>query len=148
MRLRDGATWRQADDELNHALSGTTRARRFASTNPGAQLTYYAVSLQQAATDTLRPQVLALALAAGFIWLIACANIAGLTLVRMLRRTGEIAFDWRWAPALAGSKDSCGSNTCCWRVGGTTGKGRVPLPQRAVAAPAGTFPACGDRASR
>jgi hypothetical protein len=72
------------------ALSGTVRARRFASTNPGGQLTYYAVPLQKAATDTLRPQVLALMLAAGFILLIACANIAGLTLVRMLQRTGEI----------------------------------------------------------
>jgi hypothetical protein len=46
MRLRDGATWQQADAELNRALSGTVRARRFASTNPGAQLTYYAVPLQ------------------------------------------------------------------------------------------------------
>ena len=90
MRLRDGATWQQADAELNRALSGTARARRFASTNPSSQLTYYAVPLQRAATDTLRPQVLALALAAGFIVFIACANIAGLTLVRMLRRTGEI----------------------------------------------------------
>jgi len=53
-------------------------------------LTYYAVPLQKSATDALRPQVLALMLAAGFILLIACANIAGLTLVRMLRRTGEI----------------------------------------------------------
>jgi predicted permease len=90
MRLRDGATWQQADAELNQALSGTARARRFASTNPGAQLAYYAVPLQKAATDTLRPQVLALMLATGFILLIACANIAGLTVVRMLRRTGEI----------------------------------------------------------
>ncbi|MDP9222700.1 MAG: ABC transporter permease, partial [Actinomycetota bacterium] len=88
MRLRDDATWRQADGELNRALSGTVRAQRLATTNPGARLTYYAVPLQKAATDTLRPQVLALVLAAGFILLIACANIAGLTLVRMLRRTG------------------------------------------------------------
>jgi len=90
MRLRDDATWQQADAELARALSETVRARRFASTNPGAQVTYYAVPLQKAATDTLRPQVLALMLAAGFILLIACANIAGLTLVRMLHRTGEI----------------------------------------------------------
>jgi predicted permease len=90
MRLRDAATWQQADAELNRALSGTVRARRFASTNPGTRLTYYSVPLQQAATDTLRPQVLATMLAAGFILLIACANIAGLTLVRMLRRTDEI----------------------------------------------------------
>jgi ABC-type antimicrobial peptide transport system permease subunit len=59
--------------------------------NPGARITYYAVPLQKGQTDTLRPQVLALMLAAGFILLIACANLAGLTLVRMLRRRGEIA---------------------------------------------------------
>ena len=90
MRLRDDATWQQADAELARTLSGTDRARRVARTNPGAQVTYYAVPLQKAATDTLRPQVLVLMLAAGFILLIACANIAGLTLVRMLQRTGEI----------------------------------------------------------
>jgi predicted permease len=90
MRLRESATWQQADAELNRALSETTRTRDFASANSGAQPTYYAVPLQKAATDTLRPQVLGLVLAAGFILLIACANIAGLTLVRMLRRTGEI----------------------------------------------------------
>ena len=90
MRLRDNATWQQAEAELNRALSGTARAQRFAGTNPDARLTYYAVPLQKAATDRLRPQVLALMLASGFILLIACANIAGLTLVRMLRRTSEI----------------------------------------------------------
>src|SRR5262249_60654227 len=60
------------------------------STNPGAQVTYYAVPLQKAATETLRPQALALMLASGFILIIACANIAGLNLVRMLKRAGEI----------------------------------------------------------
>jgi predicted permease len=90
MRLRDDATWQQADAELARALSETVRARRLASANPGAQVTYYAVTLQKAATDALRPQVLALMLAAGFILLIACANLAALTLVRMLHRTGEI----------------------------------------------------------
>jgi predicted permease len=90
MRLRDGATWQQADAELNRAWSGTRRVLNWASSNPGGRITYHAVALQHAATETLRPQVLALMLAAGCILLIACANIAGLTVVRMLRRTGEI----------------------------------------------------------
>jgi predicted permease len=49
------------------------------------------VALQKGETDTLRPQVLTLMVAVGFILLIACANLAGLTLVRMLRRAPEIA---------------------------------------------------------
>ena len=91
MRLRDGAAWQQADAEINRALAGSRRAQRFVKTNPGARMTYYSLPLQKGQTDTLRPQVLALMLAAGFILLIACANLAGLTLVRMLRRRGEIA---------------------------------------------------------
>ena len=54
-------------------------------------MTYYSVPLQKGQTVALRPQVLTLMLAAGFILLIACANLAGLTLVRMLRRTPEVA---------------------------------------------------------
>ena len=90
LRLGDGATWQQADVEVKRALTRSLRAQRFAKSGPGAQVTYYLVPLQKGQTDTLRPQVLALMLAAGFILLIACANLAGLTLARMLRRTGEI----------------------------------------------------------
>jgi macrolide transport system ATP-binding/permease protein len=88
-RLRDGSSWEQANIQINRAWA--SRAQRFAKSNPGAQVTYYSVPLQKGETDTLRPQVLVLMLAAGFILLIACANLAGLTLVRMLRRTGEMA---------------------------------------------------------
>jgi len=89
-RLRDGATWKEADAEINRAWS--LRANRFElRNNPGAQVTYYSVPLQKGETASLRPQVMALMLAAGFILLIACANLAGLTLVRMLRRTSEVA---------------------------------------------------------
>jgi predicted permease len=91
VRLRDGATWVQADAEVNRAIAGTRRVQLFVQSNPGARLDYYLVPLQKGQTNKLRPQVLALMLAAGFILLIACANLAGLTLVRMLRRTGEIA---------------------------------------------------------
>jgi predicted permease len=91
MRLRDGSIWQQADGEIERAWARSLRVQRFARSNPGGQITYYAVPLQKGQTDTLRPQALALMLAAGFILLIACANLAGLTLVRMLRRRGEIA---------------------------------------------------------
>jgi predicted permease len=89
-RLRDGATWQEANGEINRAWSLRTE-RYELENNPGAQVTYYSVPLQKGETARLRPQVLALMLAAGFILLIACANLAGLTLVRMMRRTSEVA---------------------------------------------------------
>src|ERR1700722_1012103 len=90
IRLRDGATWQQADTQINHAWS--LRANRYEQAgNPGATVSFYTVPLQEGQTFKVRPQVLTLMLAAGFILLIACANLAGLTLVRMLRRTPEFA---------------------------------------------------------
>lgn len=88
-RLRDGATWQQADAQLNRAWAD--RIARYGSRNPGSRVAYYMVPLQKGETAALRPQALALMLAAGFILLIACANLAGLTLVRMARRAPEIA---------------------------------------------------------
>jgi macrolide transport system ATP-binding/permease protein len=89
-RLRDGATWQQADAEINRTW--LLRAGRFElHDDPGAQVSYHSVPLQVGQTAALRPQVLALMLAAGFILLIACANLAGLTLVRIMRRTPEVA---------------------------------------------------------
>jgi predicted permease len=90
-RLRDGGSWQQADAEMNRAWARSFRVQHFVSNNPGARITYYSVLLQRGQTDTLQSQVLALMLAAGCILLIACANLAGLTLVRVLRRTSEMA---------------------------------------------------------
>jgi macrolide transport system ATP-binding/permease protein len=87
-RLRNGATWQEADAQIN--LAWARRAEGFARNNPGTRIRYHSVPLQKGETDPLRPQVLALMLAAGFILLIACANLAGLTIVRMLRRTSEV----------------------------------------------------------
>ena len=89
VRLRDGSTWAEADAQLSHAWA--PRIQRFAARNPGATATFYTVPLQQGEAGTLGPRVLALMCAAGFILLIACANLAGLALVRTLRRSGEIA---------------------------------------------------------
>jgi predicted permease len=89
-RLRDGATWQEADAEINRVWTRRTNLYELQN-NPGAQVSYYSVPLQQGQAAKLRPQALTLMLAAGFILLIACANLAGLTLVRMMRRTSEVA---------------------------------------------------------
>jgi len=90
VRLRDGAAWQQADAEINRAW--LERAQAFAREYPhGSAVMFHAVPLQQGQTAELRPQALALMAAAGFILLIACANLAGLTLVRVARRTPEMA---------------------------------------------------------
>ncbi|HYL83172.1 MAG TPA: ABC transporter permease [Candidatus Angelobacter sp.] len=88
-RLRDGATWQEANAQINRTWA--MRAQRLEKNSPGSHVTYYSVPLQKGETDALRPQALALMLAAGFILIIACANLAGLTLVRMLHRTSEVA---------------------------------------------------------
>ncbi len=89
-RLRPGATWQQADAEINRAWA--ERARRFEREYPaGAHVSFYSIPLQKGETSELRPRALTLMIAAGLILLIACANLAGLTLVRVLRRTSEFA---------------------------------------------------------
>ncbi len=90
-RLRDGANWQQADAELNRAWARTTQLADMLRFNPGEHFSFYSVPLQKGQTDSVRPQVIALMLAAGFILLIACGNLAGLTLVRMLRGTRDLA---------------------------------------------------------
>ncbi|HEY1809835.1 MAG TPA: ABC transporter permease, partial [Acidobacteriaceae bacterium] len=72
VRLRDGATWQQADAEINRAWAMRADPYELAD-NPGGQVSYSVVPLQRGETAVLRPQVLGLMLAAGFILLIACA---------------------------------------------------------------------------
>jgi predicted permease len=89
IRLRDGATWQQADSQINRAFHA--RIARFNSRFPGGSVYYYTVPLQTGETREIGPEALALMASAGLILLIACANLAGLTLVRVLRRQSEIA---------------------------------------------------------
>jgi macrolide transport system ATP-binding/permease protein len=88
-RLRDGASWQEANAQINRAWAAL--AQNFAKRSGGSQIIYHSVPLQKGETDSLRPQLTALMAAAGLILLIACANLAGLTLVRVLRRTPEVA---------------------------------------------------------
>ena len=89
VRLRDGATWQEADAQINHAFA--VRTARFYRKFPGGSISYNTVPLQKAQNHEIQPEALALMASAGLILLIACANLAGLTLVRVMRRQSEIA---------------------------------------------------------
>jgi predicted permease len=88
-RLKDGSTWQQADAELSRAWAD--HVAHMEQRNPGSRYQYYFVPLKKGQTAQLRPKALALMLAAGFILLIACANLAGLAVVRAVRRVPEVA---------------------------------------------------------
>ena len=85
MRLRPSATWEQAGEQLArieaHADSHSRPTKAW----------LYAQPLQEYMGNDSKPKVLVLMLAVSFILLIACANLAGLAMVRISRRTQEIA---------------------------------------------------------
>lgn len=85
LRLKRGATWQQAQAQLGvlHPRADNVSHIRKAW--------LYAQPLRQYLGSDMKPKVLVLMLAVGFILLIACANLAGLALVRISRRTQELA---------------------------------------------------------
>jgi len=87
MRLVPGSSWQQVSAQLAHlhkpSFDETAR-------NKG-RAWFYASPLARNLDNGMRKPVLGLMLAVGLILLIACANLAGLTLVRIVRRTPEIA---------------------------------------------------------
>jgi predicted permease len=85
LRLKPGATWQRAQSELARIPASG------GNYSPGTKLWLYALPLQQYLGNEMKPKVLVLMLAVGFILLIACANLAGLALVRISRRTQELA---------------------------------------------------------
>ena len=89
LRLKDGATWQQADAQLHQLQSLTSRFLE--KKYPGGKVSYYAVPLQQGLAEATRTPAMMLMSAVGFVLLVACANLAGLALARVGRRQSEIA---------------------------------------------------------
>jgi predicted permease len=85
MRLKAGATWAQVRAELGHMPP--PRNVDLSKQNEW----YFPSQMQAYAGNEMRTQTEALMLAVGFILLIACANLAGLMLARIHRRTPEMA---------------------------------------------------------
>lgn len=85
MRLKPGATWEQAQAQLG-------RIEVHPDDYDGVKTAWlYARPLQQYSGSDAKPKVLVLMIVVASILLIACANLAGLALVRISRRTHEIA---------------------------------------------------------
>lgn len=88
MRLRPGATWQQVSAQLVHLRKDWFD--QFAKDHKGGAW-FYAAPLARDLSENMRQPVLSLMSAVGVILLIACANLAALTLVRIVRRSPEIA---------------------------------------------------------
>jgi predicted permease len=88
LRLKPGATWQQVSGQLAHLRKASFD--ELANTYKG-RAWFYVSPLDRNLDNGMREPVIGLMLAVSFILLIACANLAGLMLVRVSRRVPEIA---------------------------------------------------------
>jgi predicted permease len=86
LRLMPGSSWLEANTQLSHL-----RTPDYLDANFKGRAWFLASPMQKEVGRETRTPVLVLMLAVSFIMLIGCANLAGLSLVRIARRSPEIA---------------------------------------------------------
>ncbi|HYK89407.1 MAG TPA: ABC transporter permease [Acidobacteriota bacterium] len=86
-RTRPGVTLRQAQTEMDAITARLAAAYPKSNKDVGANL----VTLRQMTTGDIRPALLVLLCAVGFVLLIACANVANLFLAKGVSRQREVA---------------------------------------------------------
>lgn len=90
-RLKPGVNWENANAALARLQPRMLSYHGTSPKKPGEQRALVFIPLEQHFSAEQRGPALGLLLATGLIVLIACANLASLTLVRLRRRAAEIA---------------------------------------------------------
>jgi putative ABC transport system permease protein len=86
-RLKPGVTLEQAQTEMSRIAAEIAQAQPASNTGEGARVR----SFREEASGDIRPALMMLMGAAGFILLITCANLANLLLARVSSRSTEMA---------------------------------------------------------
>jgi putative ABC transport system permease protein len=86
-RLRDGITFKQAQDDMDGVAENLAAAYPDVNKGIGASL----IPLRQQVVGRVRPFLLVLMISVGFVLLIACVNVANLLLARSIARKREFA---------------------------------------------------------